>query len=430
MSIVSTPSNKANALPPEVLLTIFELATYNSTREIDHLADLPPFEGIYSEKRDARDRDALRTKRSLSLTCSSFRRIIEKLLYEDIWIRHGSARLLETFRSSEVAPGSGFGLGRYVRRATLAPTEFNFAAADTPEILKLCPNLRIISRASCLNNSNCGPALDNLSPLRVHRVDWTDVLAGRDFTLNLSPHFVWHSPTVRVLTLDTDNLLIPESEGNSGQNHEIIINLPNLHTLRLHSCDALGDPEEFWYSVQLPSLRRLIIERPLALYALHSGCLVFYGPRIKTLELGRYRRFLRIDAISIALGYCPNVDTLLFPVSTTMPPAKNALDSPREEWMEYCVKHIGLNASVEEGLDDQVRRTWLNVQLEDVVDALVGEGTRFTALERITLYGREWRDIVCDEAFEPIAKAMHSSRVKIDCEDDVAGQVVQKMLDC
>ncbi|KAL5512508.1 hypothetical protein ACEPAG_3161 [Sanghuangporus baumii] len=425
MPIVSTPY-QACPLPPEVLLSIFELATYNTTRQIDHLVDLPPFEAIYSEERDALDKEALRMKRSLSLTCSLFRQMTVKLLYEDVWIRHGSSCLLETFRGPGAGSDSNHGAGRYVRRVILTPNAFD----DAPQILAFCPNLRIISRASSLARSNSGPVLNNLFSPQLHRIDWIDILAEKEFSLNRSPQFFWHSPILRVLTLDTDNLFTPEAEETWGpENREILINLPQLHTLRLRSCDTLGDPEESWYSIQLPSLQRLVLERPLALYALHSGCLAFYGSRIKTLELGRYRRFLRIDAISIALGYCPNVDTLLFPVSTTMPPAKNALDAPRTGWLEYRVKHIGLNASVENGLDHQVSNTWIHVQLKDLVDAFLGEGTRFTALERITLYGSEWREIVCDETFEPIAKTVHSSRVRIDCEDHIARKLVQKMLD-
>ncbi|KAL5483045.1 hypothetical protein ACEPAI_8274 [Sanghuangporus weigelae] len=425
MSIVST-SYQACPLPPEVLLSIFELATYNATRQIEYLVDLHPFEAIYSEERDALDKEALRMKHSLSLTCSLFRQMTVKLLYEDVWIRHGSSCLLEIFRASGAGSDSNQGVGRYVRRVILTPNAFD----DAPQILAFCPNVRIISRASSLVSSNSGPVLNNLFSPQLHRINWIDVLAGKEFSLNQSPQFFWHSPTLRVLTLDTDNLFTPEAEEAWGPEHrEILINLPQLHTLRLRSCDALGDPEESWYSIQLPSLRRLVLERPLALYALHLGCLAFYGSRIETLELGRYRRFLRIDAISIALGYCPNVETLLFPVSTTMPPAKNALDTPRTGWLEYRVKHIGLNASIEDGLDHQVISTWIHVQLKDLVDAFFGQGARFTALERITLYGYEWREIVCDEAFEPIAKAVHSSRVRIDCEDHVTSKLVQKMLD-
>ncbi|KZT10090.1 uncharacterized protein LAESUDRAFT_748017 [Laetiporus sulphureus 93-53] len=255
-------------------------------------------------------------------------------------------------------------------------------------------HLRVLSRPPAeVSDRQNGPPMDDSKPndlsfSRLYRVDWTNSSFGEissSPTSNASPRFVWHSPCLRVLSLNTNNLFIPYGNDMIGRQqgrepHRMLVDLPRLHTLRLRTCDGLDDPDEAWFTVQLPSLQRI-------LSTLCTEASVPYGPHITTLELGRRNsRFLLIDAISIALGYCPNVETL-FPILSTMPPVKNPEDRPRAEWVRYRVKHIVLNASVAEDCDYQVGRTWM--WLGDFVDALFGERTRLTALERITLQGLE-----------------------------------------
>ncbi|EJD08284.1 uncharacterized protein FOMMEDRAFT_164946 [Fomitiporia mediterranea MF3/22] len=378
-------------LPAELLLYIFKLATDNVIRDIDRFVDLPPFESIDSQAKDEQCDLALKTKWSITLTCSAFRRLCTDFLYEDIRVRHGSAGLADVLERSEMlAPGAG--VGRTVKRAVLFPLEPEDDSAPcdriskhTRRILACCPNIRAVFRPKVPLSGQCSSGdADSDDTVNVplefpslQRVDWSSCPSDDPPTLSQLPCSIWSSESLKTLSVGVKEW----SRFTGMQGTEVTNIFSGIHTLRVRSLDAFGTPGQRLFSLELPSLHRLVLEQPDSMYALFS--VVQYGDQITTLEFGLHKGFLEHDYIMVLLVYCPNTTDLYFPIFTTSVTRRNS----RGMSFTHSIKRIVLHAAVEEGSEVDEEQKWDH--LTSQFESICGEHSRFMKLERITLYGEE-----------------------------------------
>ena len=402
-------------LPAELLIHIFQLATANRCRDMDRYVDLPPFESIESGRQEEDFDATLKTKHSIFLACSTFNRLTTAIMYEDIRVGRGAAALADALERSEAA-SPGFGIGRLVKRAVLFPLASEASGAgrickSTLRILACCPNLRALSRhrgsiphdGECEAQQSCSPHQEpNLHSLE--RVDWASCPADDPPFVAEMPHSVWASRSLKTLSVGVREW----SRFTGMQETEIVNVFSYIQTLRVRSIDAFGLPGQRFFTLELPSFRRLILDQPDSLYALFS--VIQYGDKVNTIELGLHSGFLEHDYIVVLLIYCPNVTDLYFPVFTTF--------ITRVSGFSYNVRHIALHAATEEGF--AVDEAWQWKHLAGHFEALCGNESRFTKLERISLHGAEWRNFVGDPRFAPSVRCFHSKGVLLSIEDDTA----------
>ncbi|KAL5483046.1 hypothetical protein ACEPAI_8275 [Sanghuangporus weigelae] len=402
-------------LPAELLLYIFKLATVNPCRDIDRYVNLPPFESIETGRQEEEFDVALKTKRSIVHTCSAFNHLGKAIMYEDIRVGRGAAVLMDILEKSEVkSPGAG--IGRMVKRAVLFPLASETSAPgriskSTLRILAYCPNIRALCRhkGAISHDGECGAQESGSShqELYIHsleRVDWSSCPADDPPFVAEMPHSVWGSESLKTLSVG-----VQEWSRFTGMQETDTVNIfSNIRTLRVRSIDAFGLPGQRFFTLELPSFRRLILDQPDSLYALFS--VIQYGDKVDTIELGLHSGFLEHDYITVLLIYCPNVMDLYFPVFTTFVTRRNGLT--------YSLRHVALHAATEEGLFLDVTRQWEH--LCGHFEALCGDGSRFTALERITLHGTEWRNFVGDPRFIPSARLIRSRGIALFIEDETA----------
>lgn len=428
-------------LPPELLSLIVEFATDNPTRHIDNIAELPVFEQISEDEGDDQRKEALRTKLALTLTSSFFRALMARLMYEDIWIRHGAKELLSVLQKPiEVGAKEGERpktIGTFVKRISLCVKAPESAIANTQSILECCPNVRMLSR-----KIPCGLTDEELSHLpnnipvieklpctlkMLRRIDWFNTLTKGVPARMRSPAFIWEQPSLKVLTLGADNFpYIPQNfdedehdedntDSEESRSRNITINLPNVHTLRISAFDALGDPSEaetISKSVHLPALRRLVVGSPAGFSPLLSGILGPYTTNITTVELGFHVRFYVIDGLQLALDTFPNIVTLHYPIFNTIAIRKN--DETRRA---YPVRFIGLSAACKWASgpyepDDESSWRWM--QLSEHFNSIAGDNTRFPHLKTIKLHGPEWQDFLNHSPFIRLLERITSKGIKIE----------------
>jgi hypothetical protein len=301
----------SGTLPHEILIDIFRLATDNDARHSSVDDPWTPFEPAYAATRQVDlCKDALRTKHSLAIVSPLFNELISPYLYEHIWIRYGSPSLLQVLETSRDSDGPG--LGKFVRRVVVSSTPQEGSLAINTRIIKCCPFVERIRRPQ---ESSAGDKIlqDNINLPFLSRVDWHNTPFDSAFASAPAPQFLFLSKSLRVLILGSDNFPFIEH-----QDPETTMDLPNLHTLGINSSNSFG-AEPRRHSLSLPSLRRLIVGRPEAIYNLFSGTLEPVARQITTLELGADPRFLRHDFVATLLGYCPNAAELYVPLATTKP---------------------------------------------------------------------------------------------------------------
>ncbi|KAL5512517.1 hypothetical protein ACEPAG_3170 [Sanghuangporus baumii] len=412
------------SLPEELLLHIFDLATYGPAREINALVELRPFEKDYSDDVDALCDEPLNTKRALALTCKLFRRLVLKFLFEDIRIRYGSESLAEAMeREQEV--------GTFVKRVSVSLQ--GFKASDhwiasypkgTRRILQRCSNVLILTRpqslpveAADLEDGNF-PATDNgLDDLRLpnlQRVDWFNSPIDTLPSTLPTPKFIWKSNSLQTLTIGPDHFPLQ-------LNTPPIVDLLKLHTIRLRSMHTPGnvgegviDPE----SVRLPALRRLVFSLPDGIYTLFfEQFLRACGPGIKEIEIAPDARFLRHDFISVLLLNCSNATVLNFPVFTTKPTRKNT--RRQAVGIIYLITQVGLSSvGFRNDFEDEDDADSQWALLAGHLLALFGARSRFSKLERLALYGKEWEWILSDPRSKGAVELIKSKNVEIVCEHE------------
>lgn len=424
MSTRDGPCHRPGALPEELLLKIFHRATDSPMRHFESLAELPPFETLRAAFDDARTKQALQTKLSLSHASSFTRRLVISFLYEEVRIHRDAEALLQSLQASNGHDG----YGKYVRRIVLPHSNHSIEPEVLRKIIECCPEVRILTRPSASRKDKHYQPLHiedmklNSDALKqLTRIDWNNASSDDADVFSFSPSFIWSCRSLRVLTLGSRNFhdFFADASGLQGvpstdiMQTEIRIDLPNIHTLRLRTLDALGDPFSHWYSASFPSLRRIVLEAPAGLYPLYEGCLTFYGSKIETIEFSAHVGFLRIDAVALALFYCPNVRELCFPVFNTTPVRKNPPDVSDAERRFYKVERVVLHAFVETDAGYQVSKSWMTTHLADHIDSFCAEGTRFTSLKTVVLFGSEWRQLVEDTSIMRLLENVTQKGIKI-----------------
>ncbi|KAH8096917.1 hypothetical protein DFH11DRAFT_1886884 [Phellopilus nigrolimitatus] len=108
-------------------------------------------------------------------------------------------------------------------------------------------------------------------------------------TVAVAPCATWLAQSLEVLSLSGENYLWPP--------------------------DVLERMSVAYITImELPALRRIVLDRAEALYQLLDGCLRVWGPQVRAIEIGRNPRFLLSDYLSTLVKFCPNVETLHYPI--------------------------------------------------------------------------------------------------------------------
>lgn len=435
-------------LPPEVLLEIIKLATDGPIRYIDGMLTMMPFKSIHAANTATQCTKALNTKHSLSLVNRLFWSLSSEFLYEDVWVRHGSEALADVLERSTADEESGF--NRLVKRITIVPIRWLKADSDTPElafppgicrVLRVCSDVRIIARSNiCLGmgETTSFPGdnhdLDGLNFPFLHRIDWSTTRSSfYEFdAIQPTPAFVYSTPSLRTLHLGSDIFPVLPNE------QDIMISLPTLTTLSLRSLSTFGVEsmrQPIRLRLHLPLLRHLILTRPEAYYNIFDGALLPLAWQLTSLELGYDALFLRHDFLSAMLVTCPGITDLYMPVFTTRAPrTRQSEGAPAFHSVRVVHLHaapLPTDADLQAVIraydsSDEVAR-WGH--LEQHVRGLVGEGTRFEALERIVLLGAEWQDYVSDKRFGPLASMIYQSSVSLEAEDQKVKVALQATSD-
>ena len=424
-------------LPDELLEYIFDLATYGPSRDVEALTGLRTFEGDYSTDIDSACDATLKTKYALSLTCSLFRNLCSRFLFEDVRVGHGSEGLADALERNPQ-------LGLLVKRISIS--SFGFKAAGhwcasyppgTRRILQRCPNVVILTRpfdfpVESMDLQDDYPLslplsteveLDDLEFPHLRRVDWFNSPFDSLPTTLPTPKFIWKTESLEVLTVGPDHSPVQNNEA-------LIVDLPNLHTVRvrsIHTPGVIGEEGVEPAQIRLPALRRIVFSLPDGIYPLFfQQFLRACGPQIEELELAPNPRFLKHDFISVLMINCSNATTLNFPVFTTKPTRKNL--NRQVVQIIYMVTHIGLSAAGFRKEDSEESGYFGGAASSDEEDdqwgrlaahflALFGERTRFSKVEKLTLYGREWEAIIPDPKFRGMLNLVKSKNVEIVCED-------------
>lgn len=420
-------------LPPELWADIFYWATYGPARE---LLTIPYFDSIEYVQDERQCHLALSTKHSLSLVCKTWRNLTFHHLYEDVHIRYGSHRLLNALQDSENnKPSSGY--GRFVRRIVLTarenvPSDEDQTWATTLErrIMRLCPNLVVLSRYRELFRKGPyeeGPDEESMEDDSdsflgsLKRIDWSNGVApDRPRVIAPAPLVTWLSETLEVLSLGGDNLLWSPLQLEATE----VIRLPRVHTLRIDTQYAFGVPGIFNYGMDLPSLRRVIIDKPESLYRLIECCLLRCGSHVKTIEIGAHYRCLLSDYVSTLLYYCPNLETLLFPIFWTRLLRWRRLRE-RKGTVFNRLTSVGLHSAQSPDVENSGTR-WSYISGH--FKAILASQTKFPSIRTVTLYGTEWENIVVDARFGEILDLAESRGVKLKCEVPASAKALAKAM--
>ncbi|THH03552.1 hypothetical protein EW145_g6174 [Phellinidium pouzarii] len=422
-------------LPPEIWTQIFFWATYGPARELDVLLAIPIFDSINYRATEKQYVLSLGMKHTLALVCTEWRSLTEVFMYEDLRIRHGACALANVLENSKKSDSNSIGHGRYVRRISLPlmkklslNIDYDWENKVVRRIIDCCPNLLVFSRYRSIfvkeedeeedeTNGNAEPGYtegewDPVMPA-VGRIDWNTGLAfGIQRMVSVPPRATWVAQSLQVLSLSGDNYFWSPEQLQSMS----IVLLPRVHTLRIGSVYTFGVPGVDHYRMDLPALRRIILDKAEVLHRLIDSCLRAHGEQVREIEVAAYWRFLRSDYISALLNYCSNVEVLHFPIFWV-----RVLRWRQTREMPNCVlrglTHIGLHAAANPEIE-LARAEWQ--QIKGHFNAIFGANSRLPAIRRVTLHGEEWTSLVSDFQFQWVLQLAQNREVEIFCEDTIS----------
>ena len=395
-------------LPSEIWSEVFYWATMNPARELDTLVGLKPFDSIEVIEDNSFMEKAFKMKRYISMVCWSWRILVAKYLYEDLRVRHGSTVLAETLEKSK----NGIGLGVFVKRVMIPVVLdrgpwMDAIGRNTRRILQCCPNLLVFSRfhpfmvRMHIDDFHASTArIDDLYLPNVRRVDWDNSPITAWWPVVPMPKFVWDLENLEVLSIGGDNF--PWMPNDNDDSVLVDVLLPKVHTLRVRSFLRHGLPGLKLAQLNLPSLKRLVLERCPDNFSISAGRFpdTFCGPKITTLELGRDVRFMWADCIAEMLVHCPNIKNLYFPVFS--------VKVLRDEVIRDCVfpnlKYIAFHSTLNSPFLYDETRAW--TQLYGHFEAFCADTSSFPCLKTIELFGREWDEFISDDRFELITQVI------------------------
>ncbi|KAK2461470.1 hypothetical protein APHAL10511_005933 [Amanita phalloides] len=373
-------------LPSEILLEIFQwVLNPHACIKPRHI----PFQTL-SVVSDQRDRIALKMGKNISLVCRQWRQLIAELLYRDIRILHGTKGLEEVLQTRTT---NGNCYGDWVQRAVLpfsstitGPSESSTCRASI-DILKLCPNLRILVRPQHLASQELQFHYEAQSiPLpSLERLEWWhNNEAERTGGINSLTAVLYAAPSLIYLFIG----------GLAGYTRIVSrpISLPNLKTLRLRSVDGLL-LRQIVHSWALPALTQIVLDAPGLSPQNLSMIWHKFGQQLRTVELGKNLRFLLNDAVSPCLRECPGLKEMNYFALFTL---ATELSSPH-----YSLQTVGLHCAVNSILAEP-ESAWSF--LEHHFNMLLGQ--QLAVLQRIVLHG-DWRGVVAHPRFEPILQRSH-----------------------
>lgn len=414
-------------LPAELLVHIFELATDNPIRNIDLFVDLPPFESAASSDIEDRCDEALRVKYAIATACRGFRDLISEFFYEDIRVRYGSKTLADMLETR--VTGKSALVGSLVKRAVLFPdgseneSGSQSITRDTRSILLCCSNLRAIFRPRLNVPRSTGDTIVDGQPItlatvfpfeHLQRVDWTSSPCDDPPLIAQVPQSVWSSQNLRTLSVG-----INEWKRFSGmQETETTEIFSHITTLRVRSLDAFGVSGQRLFTMTLPKLRRIVLDQPDSMYALFS--IYQYGSQIRTLEFGDHTGFRQHDYISVMLVYCPNSTDLYIPIFSMHPTRMNA---PGSHATSYPIEHLCLSAVDRSERKMPEDTKWAHLQAH--FDSFCGPQSRFDKIQKVTLFGIEWRTLIKDSRVRDFLATLLSKGISLESNDQMICRYLQ-----
>lgn len=421
------PCSKVPQLPPEVLIPIIEMATRSRARDASWWRSWKPFELADDVEWLEECDSALKTKHTLSLVSYQFRILTLPFLYEHLWIRHGSEALLQVLKTSRK---TGMDIGRLVSRITITPLikrtmDRRRVYEMARHIIRHCPNLRHICRPQMFADEET-QHIDEMVPIdgialpHLMRVDWYNTAGGSLSALAPSPRSIWTSKTLQILNVGPDNF--PFVLGS--QHQETTIDLPRVHTLCLQSLNAFGEGQR-QFSIRLPSLNRLVIASPEALYNIYDGSLLSFHHQIHHLEIGADLRFLRHDFISTLIHYCRYTTDLYFPVFSTRPVRQNDLFWRNN--VSFRAKRVYLSCAFPSDEYSHDDPSWW-IMLENHIEGLCGDASRFNRLKAIIFCGDAWGSIIQDSRFSYSLRRLLNRGLCILCNELRSQQMLQERI--
>ncbi|KAF8895741.1 hypothetical protein CPB84DRAFT_1782347 [Gymnopilus junonius] len=368
-SNVGTKSlRKLPDLPVEVWLEIFQFATYvHRNVTIKPLDPFTPKRTTTNALGANTPLSAMRTKLSLVLVSKSWRNVAQQMLYEHIAIRSPPRAniILNALKRSRTPKDSenqktnpNLGYGQFVRHIevyTFARGSGEISYLQTVfKILNYCPNLRTLSG----NWRHYLPPefLDAIAKLlgpSVSEFYWNerDMSPGMKNNTSTAPTFVGSFKALRVLDLrhfvGSDPLSWTQSSSRPV--------LPHVQDLILSTYSSSLDIAAH---LSLPCLRNLFLRTPVWGEKHEPSLQVFlkvHGPSLVVVDLttpsqdtepipdssvpGRAASHIPPD-IFLSPGICPNLETLVFPVTSP-------IIAPH---MHHHLRRIGLRGGNTEGL--------------------------------------------------------------------------------
>ncbi|KAH8114816.1 hypothetical protein DFH11DRAFT_190187 [Phellopilus nigrolimitatus] len=407
------------------------------------LVTIPVFDSITHHETGEQYANTLRDKRSLALVCKWWHDNTREFLYEDVCLRHGAETLADLFEQSKRDCPLSLGYGRYVRKISLPLVQYRpsdpvhvWARKEVTRVIKCCPNLLVLSRyrdqvmlsghdqesrseaSSPVTNEESGNDI-HLDSAAIRRIDWDNgPKLDMPRTVAVAPCATWLAQSLEVLSLSGENYLWPPDV----LERMSVVRLPRVHTLRVATLCAFGIRGIYHYRMELPALRRIVLDRAEALYQLLDGCLRVWGPQVRAIEIGRNPRFLLSDYLSTLVKFCPNVETLHYPIFWAKVLGwRSLLEMP--DFRFRSLRLVGLHAFQNTNVEF-AGEPWQ--QIEGHFNALLGEHSKFPSIQNIKLHGMEWATLVSDVRFQNVLRLADIRGAEISCENRTAALALEE----
>ncbi|KAH8106691.1 hypothetical protein DFH11DRAFT_1830279 [Phellopilus nigrolimitatus] len=406
----------------ELWLQIFYWATFNPARDLNTLTSIPVFDSITQDQTERKYVNILRVKLNLALVCRWWRDNTREFLYEDVRLRHGAETLADLFEQSRKNCPLALGHGKYVRKIALPFVRYRpagpvhgWARKEVPRIIKCCPNLLVLSRyhrgqdeffepdqessAPCTNEKLDSDIRHALAAVRC--VEWNSGLMLNQHSPVAGPHMEWFAQTLEVLSLNEENYLWPPDV----LQRTSVVRLPRVHTLRVGTLCTLGNVGRVHrYTLELPALRRLVLDSGETLTSLVNCGLRVWGLQVRALEIG-LDRFMGLNTLLHLLKYCPNAETLHYS-GFLVPPGRGDHEFRN-------LRLVGLHVS----RSDEMGPIFGYHLIEAHFKYLLGEESMFPSIRKVELHGMEWATLVSNARFQYVLRLADVRGVDISCKN-------------
>lgn len=388
---MAAPSTLRPALPVELWLQIFRLATISPSTSGLYATKYRPFELIDFHGFD----EATSTKLALVLVCKRWRNWATPLLYEDVLLPRQQNPLNHMLRYEDDDDNTSIP-SYMVRRVHLPYTSTTITTPKSikpVQLLARCPAVEVLVRTADMFASGNYEFDTDCPPLpALKRLDWWhNNEAARTGGINSLPHVLGQAPNLEYLSIGGELwqsfLYAPPVE------------LPRLTTLRLRRVNA-------FYVMALarwtcPALSHLVFDAmPVA--EIFEPLWSAFGAQARTVELGVSLKFYVHDFLALVFAGCPRLAELNYYVHFTHAPV------PPRAQEELCT--VGLHALPNSFYEAGSPDFWahLGQHLGTYTEEL------FPALQRVKLYG-DWSAVRGEEEFERLVEPLRKRGCTIEC---------------